>query len=194
MVQTVLLSAEDLSRTEGEFLLGKAVRSPPLHYTSVSLALCVFISAEQELPCREDAVSSTIRWAGTPWLVLEEGRLSAWVTQTICSSPVSTSFPSIEALSTPPPVSFFQTQSNMSVCWERLAGGGFAKSGFHHLTSDTFDSLSALRWPSSCSSCVGSALGRDTSGRRQLLVLGAGAQSDWAAAGARTWMCLPGPP
>lgn len=63
-----------------EFILDETASFPyyTIYQSSNVCRFCVFISAGRVFSA-EEGFSSTIRWAVTAWLVLEEGRLSAWV-------------------------------------------------------------------------------------------------------------------
>lgn len=129
-------------------------------YQSASV-LCVFISAERVFSAEEGS-SSTIRWSVTAWLVLERRQTVCLGTHTICSSLVSTSFPSIEASLY---FIFFSLKLNQISLG---VGSGWLEDlpslAFIIRLQILFDSLSVSRWPSSCfSSSLGLALGGDTS-------------------------------
>lgn len=110
-------------------------------------------------------------------------------THTICSSLVSTSFPSIEALFT-----FFSFKLNQIslgvgsgwredlpslafIIWLQILSIHFL---FH---AGPLPIFLLLAW-------LSAATPQEI---HQLLALGSGAQSDWAATGGHTWMCLAGP-
>lgn len=96
--------------------------SGPLHYTSVSTLFCVLISAEQELPAQKTVFLRHHQMARHSLACVGSRQTVCLGTQTICSSPVSTSFPSIEALFT-----FFPRlllSNSIQYVWVLGAAGG----------------------------------------------------------------------